>query len=572
MMDKRWEIRNPDPGIISRLSRSLPCHPVTARVLANRSLSGPQQARAFIQAPLAALRPPFTLQDVEPAAARIAAAVEDREKILVFGDYDVDGITATAIVTDFLEAAGADVSFYIPHRVAEGYGLQPEHVHRYVHPGGISLVITVDCGSASHRSVQAAGDLGIDVLVTDHHNIDANLPPAVAVVNPKRSDCTAGMQDLAGVGVSFFLLIALRKKLRERDFWRRRPEPNLKAYCDLVALGTIADMVPLVGENRILAKTGLDLMADSRRPGLEALCHVCGIGANMVGGEEVAFRLAPRLNAAGRLDHAAPAVELLKTRDAAAAESIARRLDELNRKRQVLENQVLEQVRTRLRAQPALLDHRTLVFAHAGWHQGVLGIAASRLVKVYGRPTVLLAVGDRHAKGSARSVDGIDLYRVLADCRDCLAAFGGHAMAAGLKIEREQLRAFRERFERCVRDRAGDDIREAAVLIDAEVDLADVSATLLDELESLAPFGVGNPEPLFMARNVAVVSSRPVGSGHRKMRLRAAEGPRTDAIDAIHFNPDPAAAGRDHFERIAFRLRWNRWNGRKRPQIIVEDV
>ncbi|MCU0563009.1 MAG: single-stranded-DNA-specific exonuclease RecJ [Desulfobacterales bacterium] len=569
-MEKRWQMLTPDPALVRLLADALGCHPVTATLLANRGLQTPDQAQSFLSPALSRLRPPNDLAGLETAVKRIARALTAREPILVFGDYDVDGATATAVLVEVLSACGAQVSYYIPHRLNEGYGLQPRHVGEVMVPRGARLVITADCGIGSHDAVRAAAQAGIDVIVTDHHTVSGDLPPACAVVNPKRPDCPAGLGHLAGVGVAFCLALALRKHLREMGFWNHRPEPNLKSACDLVALGTIADMVPLVEENRILTRTGLELIRRGRRPGLSALLDAAGIPDRPAEAEDVAFRLGPRLNAAGRIGHAGTAVELLTAASDDEARRIAQTLNALNAHRQEIERGILADIQDTLARRPELLSGRTLVMAHPGWHQGVIGIVASKVMELHYRPVVLISLRDGAGRGSARSIPGIDLYACLHACREHLEDLGGHLQAAGLQIAEERLPAFRRAFEDAVAARSTNRDFQPRLQIDAALELGDITPELIDQIEGLMPYGSGNPEPLFVAHDLIVTSSSWVAQHHRRMVLRPSDGPADRSVRAIHFNADPRSGAMTRFERLAFKLRWNRWNGGHSPQLVVE--
>jgi len=571
-MKKQWNMLNPDPANVRELSQKLNCHPVTAMVMANRNIKTPSDAHRFLKVSLNNLRQPSSLKDIDAAVKRIYAAITGNQKILIFGDYDVDGITATTILLIFLRYVGADVTYYIPHRINEGYSIQPTHISRYARPHRFDLIITADCGSGSHQAVAAANQSGIDMIITDHHNIGHDIPPALAVINPKRADCNSGLQSLAGVGVAFFLLIRLRTYLREKGFWQKQPEPNLKSYCDLVALGTVADMVPLVNENRILCKTGLGLINTGHRPGLTALAQASGIRNDTLDADDIAFRLAPRLNAAGRMDHAARAVELLTTQDAESAATTAQTLNQLNQKRQQMEKGTLAEIEQYISTNASLLRQRSLVLSQEGWHAGLLGIVASRLMQRYYRPVVLIATEDGVGKGSARSVGGINLYDALAECRQHLASFGGHSMAAGLKIRQENIADFQQAFENAIQNRSTSEDLVQTLNIDGELDFASISGNLIDELESLMPYGTGNPEPIFKSSGIRVVSSRILGKRHRRMVLRQASRSATPTIQAIHFNVDEQSAREKNFAEIAFKLRWNRWNDQKKAQLVVEDL
>ncbi len=514
------------------------------------------------------------MKDMDIAVNRICSAIMKNEKIMIFGDYDADGITATTILFEFLQYAKADVSFYIPHRVKEGYSLQISHISDYAIPAEIKLIITVDCGSSSHDAVNLAQKSGIDVIVTDHHAISHNPPPALAVVNPKRTDCTAGFDNLAGVGVAFYLMVCLRKHLREIGFWKENlPEPNLKNFCDLVAIGTVADIVPLTHENRIFSKTGLDIINTHSRIGVSALMEASGIGDNNADTEAIAFRLAPRLNAAGRLDHARIAVELLTTRDPETAKEIARNLHNLNAVRQEQEQKIFEQILVHLNNHPHLLNRTTLVLAGKGWHEGVIGIVASRVVERFFRPVILIATNNGMGKGSGRSIPGIDLHAGILSCEKDLEYFGGHAMAAGLTIKANNIGVFQQHFEDFVKKMSRPEHFVPTLSVDTELEFDDISDQLTDELESLQPFGEGNPEPLFMAGNVKVSSSKIVGKNHRRMILRQNSGTKSGKVfNAMHFNIDPQIPLKESYDQIIFRLKWNRWNGKKIAQLIIEDM
>ena len=497
------------------------------------------------------------------AVHRISTAIENNEKILIFGDYDVDGITATTILYEFLSYVGADVSYYIPHRILEGYGLQVNHILNYALPEKINLIITVDCGSSSHRAVNIAQNAGIDVIITDHHSISEKRPSAIAVINPKRHDCPSGFDNLAGVGVAFYLLICLRKHLRENHFWENLLEPNLKNLCDLVALGTVADVVPLIDENRIFSKTGLEVINSGNRSGIKALIEVCGINSHFAEADDIAYKLAPRLNAAGRMSHAKTAVELLTATNFGIARQIANTLNKMNLKRQGTQKEIFEEILKYIKDHPELLDKNTLVLENHGWHEGVLGIVASKLVERHFCPVVLISLKNGIGKGSARSIPGFNLYEGLLACSNELESFGGHSMAAGLTIKAENIASFKKKFKSIIHETTAPEDFVPNILIDYELDFDEITAELIDELENLKPFGMGNNEPLFMAKNVKVSSSKIVGKNHRRMILMQPGSKTYQSFHAIRFNTDPETAFNESFDRVAFRLHWNRWNGKK---------
>jgi len=574
-MKKRWHILQPNPVATARIGEALQCAPIIATLLVNRGITSEIEAKHFMTPSLQSIRPPAGIIDMDAAAQRIHKAITCNEKILIFGDYDADGVTATTLLYEFLRHTGARVAYYIPDRFKEGYGLQPEHILNHAVPKGIHLVITADCGSSSHEAISTAARAGIDAIVTDHHRVPESLPHAVAVVNPIRPDCASGLKHLSGVGVAFYLVIHLRKYLRERNFWENRQEPNLADYTDLVAIGTIADMVPLADENRIFTRVGTQRMALGKRPGLKALMEASGLQNQIPDTEDIAFKIAPRINAAGRLSHAHTAMALLTARKIEKARELAIYLNAINQQRQEIENDVTASVHRRLTMQPDLLLRRSIVLSGRNWHEGVLGIVASKIMHTYFRPVVLISTGQGQGKGSARSIPGIDLYGTLANCAAHLEAFGGHSSAAGLTVKPENIETFRSAFEKTIRQTSVADDFVPVLSIDCELPLDRISPDLIDGIEAMKPFGAGNPEPLFMAGDISILSSKIVGENHRRMLLKPAAcrtGSMHPPIEAIQFGVKTDEPLAPAFDRIAFRLRWNRWNGKKTAQIIVEEA
>ncbi len=572
-MKTYWHIRQPSPEAVAVIRKQLNCGPAIACILANRNLGDPAKIDAFFNSSLASLHSPFELKDMQPAVERIAQALKQNEKILLFGDYDVDGTTATTILYLFLRQINADVAYFIPNRLTEGYGLQDDHIDRVALAGGYSLIITADCGISSHSAIGKAAHAGIDVIVTDHHKAEERLPPAMAVVNPNRPDCTSGLTYLAGVGVAFYLLIGLRKHLRERAFWGHRPEPNLKDLCDLVAIGTVADVVPLIADNRILTQTGFaNMRKGTVRPGIKALFDVCKCDAAFVDAEDIAFKIGPRINAAGRMADASGVVDLFLAATPQTAKSLARQLERFNKQRKATEQEILEQIGAHLRAHLEELQNRSLVLAQENWHQGVLGIVAARLVERYHRPVVLIGLRNGIGRGSARGIPAMNLHAALQACSEELLAFGGHALAAGMKIEATKLEPFKAQFETVVRTMTQRDDIYPTLTIDCELSLNAINDQLVDDLEHLKPFGESNPKPLFMARDVTVVNSKVFGDNHRRMVLAHQDADRPRHVAAIWFNA-PGSTLSDHFfKRVAFYLDWNRWNGQKNIQMTIKAV
>jgi len=572
VMRKSWHMIHPDPQHVQRLADQTGCHPLVARILVNRNISETREAKKFLYPRVTDLPSPLGMKGMDVATQRLIRAIRQKENILVFGDYDVDGVTATALLEEFLSYAGARVFSYTPHRRKEGYSLNREQLRRMPFPRKPDLILTADCGATSHDAIRDAQKAGIDVIVTDHHMLEREVPPAIAIVNPHLEDAPSEMSGLSGVGVAFCLLISLRKTLREQGFWGHQPEPNLRDYCDLVALGTIADMVPLLGANRILARVGLDVLKSGRRPGLSALMSVSGVVPERIDAEDISFRLAPRLNAAGRMAHSRLSVRLIQETDPVKTRRLAELLERLNRKRRAAEQRTLDQVASMLTDTPELLRSNSLVLAHPEWLEGVLGIAASRLVNQYGRPAILITTRDGIGKGSARSVSGFDIHQGLHDCRPLLESFGGHRMAAGLQVKAENIEALQDLFEQVVARHTRSIHAEKRLPIDGDLALNQISPEMIDALELLKPFGAGNPEPVFSARRVAVQSFQVVGQRHLRMTVAHPSSMSHSIMSGIWFNPPALSISRERLFKIAFRLQWNRWNGKKTPQIVIEDM
>jgi single-stranded-DNA-specific exonuclease len=550
------------------LSRVLRLHPLAARVLVARGLGGPEVAAWFLDSPLADLPDPFSMKGMDRAVARIVRALETGERIACYGDYDVDGVTSVTLLAGFLRAAGADVVTYVPHRLREGYGLNTAALGGLAEQG-VRLLITLDCGITSLEEVRAAAALGLDTVVVDHHTVPVELPAAEAILNPHQPGCLYPSKDLAAVGVTFALAMALRRRLREAGrFGGRRPEPNLKDALDLVALGTVADVVPLLGANRTLVRWGLKVLANTRRPGLVALKRVAGVpeGAAVTAGQ-VGFRLAPRINAAGRLDDAGRGVKLLLSQDGGEALLLAEELDRENQARQEIERRILEEASADAIA-PVAAGVRGLVLARDGWHAGVVGIVASRLVERYSRPVVLVALEGAEGRGSGRSVEAFHLHDALTVCREHLVRFGGHKHAAGVTVARDRVEAFRTAFEAYAALQLSDEDLEPRCRIDGWVEDADLTDQAAADLERLAPFGSGHPEPVFALRRAAA-RGRTVGSGgaHLKLNLGAR------GLNAIGFGlGDRARLCTEGPVDAAFSVGFDEWDGTRRLQLKLRDL
>ncbi len=509
-MKRVWDIFAIDDFEAESLARSLDIPGLLARLLLNRHVRDEQAGRRFLSPALSDLHDPFLMRDMDIVVARIVEALKAGEKVCIWGDYDVDGVTATSIMLLFLRLVGLQVEYHIPSRIEEGYGLNLQTLER-IAVGGTRLLITVDCGVSDLEPIRRAVALGMDVVVLDHHQVSEELPPAVGILNPHRPDCGFPTEDLAAVGVAFNLVMALRAELRGRGAFRDGKEPNLREMLDLVALGTVADIVPLLDENRIITRFGLEELTAGRRPGVAALKEVAGLTGGSVSAGQVAFRLAPRINAAGRLGSADKAVELLTTRSYSRALSLARELDEENARRQGIEQTIYQNALEQAEKLSAGGRPGSLVLASEGWHVGVVGIVASRLVERFGCPVVMVSIDGEQCRGSARGVEGVHLYEAMAGCAEHLTTFGGHRMAAGLSIAREEIESFRNAFGRAIAEqRAGVEACKT-IHVDAEAQPSDWSFEAVESLGRLAPHGLGNPEPVFVGRNLEVKSVRVVG-------------------------------------------------------------
>ena len=564
---RRWQERSalPDPLSLQTLASELRVNRLTAHLLAQRGGNDLAAARDFLDPRLQQLPDPFLLGEMETAVLRLMAAIHAGEKIAIHGDYDVDGISGTALLVEGLLALGAAaVDYYIPLRLRDGYGLSAEHL-RQASAAGARVAVSVDCGIAAVAEADVARELGLDLIITDHHQPPAVLPVACAIVNPLLPDSLYPDKDLAGVGVAFMLLIALRSRLRAAGAFTVVPEPDLRTSLDLVALGTIADVVPLRGVNRIVTRIGLGIINQGRRPGLKSLATAAGIRQVTCG--NVAFSLAPRLNAAGRLEDANLGVELLLTSEAQRAAGLASLLDGFNRERQEVEQLVLSEAIAQVEAGKG--GEFSLVLAGEGWHPGVIGIVASRLVERYHRPTVLIALDGDTGKGSARSIRGLHLYRILQQCAAELDGYGGHAFAAGLSIAARRIDSFVSAFEQAAAATLSTEDLLPVLLYDSEVLIEDLSLPILADLQRLSPFGAGNPEPLFLLRNARAQQMVPCGTGHLKFSVR--QGGFSLPCIAFAFPPQWGEFLSGEIDLLVS-VQKQEWQGRVSLQLRVKDI
>jgi single-stranded-DNA-specific exonuclease len=509
---------------VRALAAALDLEPVVAAALANRGVRNAEEAQAYLAPGVEHLHDPFLMADMQPAAERVARAVRAGEALVVYGDYDVDGLTSTALMVQFLRYLGARPTVYVPNRAYEGYSFNDAGI-KHCRDVGARVVVSVDNGIGSIEPVAQLQAAGIDVIITDHHLPGERLPPALAVVNPRRTDCGYPFKSLAGVGVAFKLACAVASRLSEGK--RRSPEMMqfLGEAMAWVALGTVSDMMPLTGENRVLAARGLPAIPRSSSPGLAALCAAAGVGPRGFAADDVAFKLAPRLNAAGRLGRADIALALLIAPDAATAVPLAEQLDRLNTQRRAADRGMFEQARARL---PSLPPDGPIVMHDDRWPSGLLGLVAGRLAQQTGRPAVLIAMrpGEPAAKGSCRSVPGFDVHATLEACTEHLVSHGGHAMAAGFTILPERVPNFARDFRAAWLARL-DKSGPGPLEYDGELPLAAVTARLVEQLERLAPFGQGNARPVLGASGVTVLGTRRMGADGTHVELQLGQGPGT---------------------------------------------
>lgn len=555
--------KNTDSSEVSSLAGQLKIAPVIASVLLNRNIKS-SDAAAFLNKSIKNVHHPYLLKDAQKAAERICSAIKTKEKIVIYGDYDVDGITSTAILYMFLTELGANTDFYIPNRSDEGYGINMLALQK-IKNSGASLLITVDCGITAVGEVELAKAMGLTVIVTDHHTCKQIIPNAYAVVNPKQPDCTYPFKDLAGVGVAFKLIlaVALCLGLSAKEYFDK--------FIDIVAIGTIADVVSLTDENRIFVAAGLGSLKNTQNLGLKALFKSASISDKPINTSLISFMIAPRINAAGRVGSAKSAVELLVTKSAERAEQIAFALEDENHARQSREQQILTQANEMIDADASFKEKNVIVLAKENWHHGVIGVVASRLVDKYYKPAILISLKDGLGKGSGRSIKGFNLFDALTDCSDLLLKYGGHELAAGLGVSESDIPALEKKINEYAKTHLSEEDLTPYINIDAILSLGDLTVENAQMLSILEPFGMGNPQPVFAAKNVTLIVQRAIGDG-RHTRLTVSQNGKN--IDALGFNMTQALSGFVIGSKldIAFTLSTNVFRGEKHLQVILKDV
>ncbi len=564
-MNSRWVLHDEHPDV-PRMMELINVPRVIAQILLNRGVSTFDDARHFLKPTLDDLHSPFLMADMDLAVERIADAIERREHIMVFGDYDVDGTTATTLLYLTIKLLTDEISSYIPNRMTDGYGLSIEGLQE-ARSRGVTLILAVDCGITAHAEVDRAREMGIDVVIIDHHVPGDTLPNGVAILNPKRADCGYPFKELCGVGLAYKVAQALAEHVG-------LPENAVYTHMDLVALGTTADIVPLRDENRVLTKYGLDMMQQTHKSGLLALLDVAGLREKELSTGHMLFMLAPRINAAGRMGDATRVVRLLITEDQREAADLARELNEENQRRRKEDTLTFEAARDVVEKDPFLREAKGLVLASDTWHPGIIGIVASRMVEAFNRPVVMISTAGEKGRGSARTVGDFHLYNAIKECSDLLIQFGGHHHAAGLSIEKDRIEAFRHKFHEVVAARATPADFVPRLEIDSEIELDEVTPRMVKLMKMLGPFGPANTHPVLVSRNLSLVgSTRTIGVEKKHLKFRVRQNGRV--MEAIGFGMADYAErvndSRDQLD-LAFTLEENTFRGETSLQLRIKDI
>jgi len=564
--NKVWKLKPASPAA-SQLARKAGITPLQAQLLINRGITESTVAQSFLSPRLSQMADPMLMKGMDSSVKTILAAMQTRDKITIYGDYDADGLTATAVLLHFFSDLGIPVTSYVPNRLEEGYGLNSEAIEQ-ISRNGTGLIITVDCGISGAREIDLAKGLGLEVVVSDHHQMSGESRLNCPVINPHQPDCPFPFKDLAGVGLAFFLAVAIRAVLRDQGWFKGRPEPDLREYLDLVALGTIADRVPLLGQNRMLVRGGIRRMADSRWPGIRAMMDVASVKSSEISSDDLAFRLAPRLNAPGRLGDSDAGLRILTVTEDQEAKELALKVNVENGRRQRLEQSILDRIEDMIRSEGRIADRRTLLLWGENWHQGVLGIVASRLVERYHRPSLVIGVKDGIATGSGRSIDGFNLYQALSRLRPLFHKFGGHAYAAGFRLDEENLEILKRDLEGLAENEMTDEDLVPTIEVDSDLHLKEIGHEMIGQITALSPFGEKNPEPVFRARSLHVSGSRVVGERHLKLRVRQGE----TTLEAIGFGLGHHHPLNGKRVDIIFTPGLNRWQGSENIQLKIVDL
>lgn len=559
-MNKKWQICETDKEKVNELKSKYNISELLATILVNKNITTQKEINEFLNPTRNDFFDPFLMNDMDIAIKRIKKAIENQEKVIIYGDYDVDGITSITVLKSFLKDVGLDVDYYIPNRLEEGYGLNKNAIDE-IAKKEYKLMITVDCGISAIEEVDYANSLGIEVIITDHHEPGDEIPKALAVVDNKRKDNKYPFRELAGVGVAFKVSQALAQSMNIRE------EEYLK-YLDIVCVGTISDIVPLVSENRVITKLGLKLVKQTRNMGLRAIINSSGY--SQINSATISFGVAPRINACGRMGKAEQALKLLLSKDIYEVNKLTQELNSYNRERQEIEKEIFENVLTKIE-QNNLAKNRTIVVGGENWHHGVIGIVSSKITEKYFKPSILLSFEeDGTGKGSGRSIPGFDLHEALMKCENCLEKFGGHSMAVGLTIKKENLEQFYNEFEKIAEENKTENI-VPIINVDAKIELDKIDKSVVEDLKQLEPFGEANKTPTFALKNIRIDSIRALSEGkHLKLTLRE----NNQIINAIGFNIGELAEAYKIGDKIdiAGVLEINTFNGIDNLQINIKDI
>ena len=558
-MNKKWQIYQTDENKVKEIQEKYKINKLLATILVNREITEKSQIEKFLNPKRNDFYNPYEMPDMEKAIERIIKAIENKEKIIIYGDYDVDGITSVTVLKSFLEERGIHVSEYIPNRLEEGYGLNKKAVE-YIAKQGNQLMITVDCGISAIEEVEYANKLGIETIVTDHHEPGEELPKAIAVVDTKRKDNKYPFRNLAGVGVVFKLIQAISQRL---DL----PEKEYLKYLDIVCIGTISDIVPLVDENRVIVKLGLKLVEQTKNLGLKAILEASGY--SKIDSNTISFGVAPRINACGRMGHQEEALKLFLSKDGEEVQELTQKLNEYNRLRQETEKQIYNESIIQIEEKD-LADRNTIVVMGKGWHHGVIGIVSSRITELYFKPSILLCEEEDYGKGSGRSIPGFDLYEVLTECKDTIDKFGGHSMAVGINVKKDKFEEFKEKLEKIAKEKHTEEI-VPILKIDALINLDEIDKEMVESLKELEPFGEANKMPLFAFKNLKIDSIRALSEGkHLKLTLKDDR----NIVNAIGFNLGELSTEYKIGDKIDVvgNLEINSFNGVDNIQINMKDM
>ena len=560
----RWSLLNPDQNTVSSVKKAFRTSEVIARVLANRNILNPNLARPFFTPNLDMLHNPYLMQDMDKAVERVLTNINSGKPIMVFGDYDVDGTTGAASLYLAFQKFGADVTYYIPDREKEGYGLS-YHGIEVAKDIGIDLIITCDCGINAFVQVDFANEQNIDIIITDHHTTDTELPKAHAILNPKREDCEYPFKGLCGGGVAFKLITAIGNELNI-------PLTDYEEIIPLITLGTAADVVPIKDENRVIVHHGLNILENLEKPGLKTLLELAGLKGHISVGQLV-FSIAPRINAAGRLGDANRAVELLVTDDQDKARLLAKELDNENKRRQIIQQAVVDEALLKVNAEADLKNENALVLANAGWHPGVVGIVASKIKEEFNRPTIIIALENGSGKGSARSVAGFDLYEALTACKTHLDDYGGHPMAAGLTLSNKKLEDFKKAFINFANERLTEENLQATLTLDSEIALQDITPRFMEFLDKLSPYGPGNMRPKFAIRNAEIAGApKVIGKTGEHIRFKIRQGLKSYPAVGFGLSNKYEMLITGQPVDIACVVETNEWQGNTSIQMNVRDI